>query len=84
MSGGPSMNVILTCMAFAAMVCRIIAKKVKRTGIERHKRFEEMTRKVEVIKWPKAFDRAFKKVASPKRDLSSPTRLRAWPFPTWR
>jgi len=39
------------------------AKKPKLTDAERHKRFVEMARQVGASDDPKAFDRAFKKVA---------------------
>jgi hypothetical protein len=37
-------------------------KKPKLTDAERHERFVEMAREVEVSESPKAFDKAFKKV----------------------
>lgn len=40
--------------------------KPKLTDAERQKRFIEMAREVEASDDPKDFDRAFKKVASPK------------------
>ena len=42
-------------------------RKSKLTDAERHKRFVEMARKVEASDDPKAFDKAFKKVAKPKK-----------------
>jgi hypothetical protein len=42
-------------------------KKPKLTDAERHRRFVEMARKVEASEEPKDFDRAFKRVAMPKR-----------------
>jgi len=45
-------------------------KKTKLTDAERHKRFIEMAREVEASKSPKAFDRAFKRVAAKKKRQS--------------
>lgn len=42
------------------------AKKPKLTDAERHKRFVEMARQVGASDDPKAFDKAFKKVAASK------------------
>jgi hypothetical protein len=42
------------------------AKKTKLTDAERHKRFVDMARQVGASDDPKAFDKAFKKVAAPK------------------
>ena len=39
-------------------------KKPKLTDKERHERFVEMAREVEAAEDPKAFDKAFEKVAS--------------------
>ena len=41
-------------------------RKPKLTDAERHKRFLEMTREVEASDDPKAFDKAFDKVVTPK------------------
>jgi hypothetical protein len=41
--------------------------KPKLTDAERHKRFVDMAREVEASEDPKDFEKAFKKVASPKR-----------------
>ncbi len=51
---------------------RKAAKKPKLTDAERHKRFVEMARQVGASDDPKDFDKAFKKVATPKR--STPQR----------
>jgi hypothetical protein len=48
--------------------------KPKLTDAERHKRFVEMAREVEASEDPKAFDRAFKSVASRKPAPKPPTR----------
>ncbi len=42
-------------------------RKPKLTDSERHKRFVAMAREVEADERQEAFDRAFKKVVSPKR-----------------
>lgn len=42
-------------------------RKTKLTDAERHKRFVEMARQVGASDDPKTFDKAFKKVAKPKR-----------------
>ena len=42
-------------------------KKTKLTDAERHQRFVDMARQVEASDDPKSFDKAFKKVAKPKR-----------------
>ncbi len=49
-------------------------KKPKLTDAERHKRFVDMAREVEASDDPKDFDRAFKKVTSPKASNNSPER----------
>jgi hypothetical protein len=41
--------------------------KPKLTDVERHKRFVEMAHKVGASEDPKDFDKAFKKVALPKK-----------------
>lgn len=41
--------------------------KPKLTDAERHKAFLAMAKEVEASESPKAFDRAFKKVTSPRR-----------------
>lgn len=41
--------------------------KPKLTDAERHKRFVDMARQVGATDDPKAFDKAFKKVARPKK-----------------
>jgi len=46
------------------------AAKAKLTDAERHKRFVEMAREVEASDDPKDFDKAFKKVATVKRQPS--------------
>jgi hypothetical protein len=43
------------------------ARKPKLTDAERFKRFVDMARKVEASEDPKDFDKAFKKIATPKR-----------------
>jgi hypothetical protein len=43
-------------------------RKPKLTDAERHKRFLEMARKVGASDDPKDFDKAFKKVVSPKTE----------------
>jgi len=45
---------------------RKTAPKPKLTDVERHKRFVEMAREIEASESPKAFDKAFKSVASRK------------------
>jgi hypothetical protein len=45
---------------------RKTARKPKLTDAERHKRFVEMAEKVMASHDPKAFDKAFKKIAGPK------------------
>jgi hypothetical protein len=42
-------------------------RKTKLTDAERFKRFVDMARKVEASNDPKDFDKAFRKVAAPKR-----------------
>jgi hypothetical protein len=46
---------------------RKTARKPKLSDAERHKRFVEMARQVEASNDPKAFDKAFGKVAKPNR-----------------
>lgn len=48
-------------------------KKPKLTDAERHKRFLDMAREVEASDSPKAFDKAFKSVASRELGLTSPS-----------
>jgi hypothetical protein len=45
--------------------------KPKLTDAERHKRFVDMAREVEASEDPKDFEKAFKKVAPPKRPIPS-------------
>jgi hypothetical protein len=47
------------------------ARKPKLTESERHQRFVAMAREVEASEDPKAFDKAFKRVAAPKKAKSS-------------
>lgn len=49
-------------------------KKPKLTDAERHKRFLDMAREVEASDSPKAFDKAFKSVASRKLVQEPPPR----------
>jgi hypothetical protein len=46
-------------------------KSAKLTDAERHKRFVEMAREVGASDDPKDFDKAFKKVALPKRQKTT-------------
>jgi hypothetical protein len=46
---------------------RKIARRPKLTDAERHKRFVEMARQVGASEDPKDFDKAFKKVVTPRR-----------------
>jgi hypothetical protein len=48
------------------------------TDAERHKRFVEMAREVEVSNDPKDLDRAFKKVACPRGTNNQDSRGRKW------
>lgn len=48
------------------------APKHKLTDAERHRRFVDMAHEVEADEGPKAFDRAFEKVVSPKLKESRP------------
>ncbi len=47
--------------------------KPKLTAAERHKRFVEMAREVDASESPKAFDRAFKRVALPSKKKPAPS-----------
>jgi hypothetical protein len=48
-------------------MARKAARKPKLTDAERHKRFVDMAREVGGSENPEDFDRAFKKVVTPKR-----------------
>ena len=50
------------------------ARKPKPTDAERHKRFVDMARQVGASDDPKDFDKAFKKIAVPRRKARKPSR----------
>jgi hypothetical protein len=51
--------------------------KPKLTDAERHKRFVEMAREVEASDDPKVFDKAFKRVTSPKNPSQASRKTRS-------
>jgi hypothetical protein len=63
---GPSIPRLGVRRAIVPFMARKPASKPKLTDAERHKRFVEMAREVEASESPKAFDRAFKRVARVK------------------
>ena len=50
------------------------AAKPKLTDAQRHKRFMAMAREVKASESPKAFDKAFKRVAIPPKTKTKPRR----------
>jgi len=58
--------IVLFCRARFRRMPRKSASKTKLTDAERHKLFVEMAHKVQASNDPKDFDKAFKKIVTPK------------------